>query len=397
VGAADQRAPEPTGEPSFADQDGFERRDIDEVATQGLAMSLTPTEFADASLNDSVLSALDWLGDSDGISERADARGGKICGKPFSAPTYESYHAVGSNAYSPIYSYYTVTGCAKWSWSFQSAQSKLTLKKPPISSVYPSNGYATEHIYEIQQVAKFVQYARQNIPLFKQMYPNDDELVATGFCADFFKYRLDVTTAFSQASYDYTVKPMQQAYNALSGGTGDASDFVYLNANVNGLKGRYFRGFKESAPDDVSVKLFKITRTAVLADYLNDARVARIYRLISDRVRSSFVNFGRACADPSAQAGWATFGQIDWAGAYDTWEQQYLNGIQTRMRSFVGEQYANVKLYLKLQATQGPGKNVPPKEAAAQKKTTAKMRAQVQSNGVKLTNQKLSLAKLLRS
>ncbi|KAF7192473.1 hypothetical protein HII31_06196 [Pseudocercospora fuligena] len=271
------------------------------------------------------------------LQKRAANRAAAYCRRSFQVPDYNSWSSTGPNNYSPFNNYYTDNGCADWQWLLRSGATQAALPAAPAGYRYPDNTFATEHIFEIQQVARFLDYAKTNVPEFQQMFPDDQS-----FCTNFFGPFMASTTVFADPGvYDYSVPQIQQVYNSLEGGEGgSANEFVYLEAKVNSHKGFYFRGGAPSVPGATTYqsRLAEATRTSVVAMYLNTAAVANIYREVSNRIVVAFTAFGVACNDTSARADYHQFGNVDWAGTYARWEQSYLNDIGSSMYVFARAQ-----------------------------------------------------------
>ena len=289
-----------------------------------------------------------------GFNILATSRSAGYCGRDYQVPNYNSYMSSGTgNSYSPIYSYYSANRCSMYDWTLVSAQSLSTRRAAPAGSAYPSNTFATEHIYEIQEVKRFLEYARQNIPIFQQMYPNDTARDGSGFCNGFIADFFAAQNSFAAAGvYDYSTPPLQQVYNQLEGLNGMTNEFVYLDMKINSVKGQYFSlgglrpgrpGFSRTALQGLA----QISRTAIMFDYLNTRAVANIYTTVSARIRQAFIDFGNACADPSADPAYQQFGGIDWGSAYDAWEQGYISGIEANARDYIASGIGVVNLQLR--------------------------------------------------
>lgn len=110
-----------------------------------------------------------------------------------------------------------------------------------------------------------------------------------------------------------------------------------MQSNLNGLKALFFNGGK--TPGAVSGPIKKLTfvnlsraaQILALADYLQDDKVASIYKKVSTRVRQAFINFGTASTTMATIANVLPY--VDWAMEYDTWEEAYLDGIKISMFS----------------------------------------------------------------
>ncbi|KAI5363698.1 hypothetical protein Slin14017_G056620 [Septoria linicola] len=278
----------------------------------------------------------------------ATDRTAAYCSASFQVPNYNSYMASeAGNNYSPLHS---DNRCGNYDWSLQRAGSRAQLLNAPFGYAYPIDAFATEHVFEIQSVARFIEYARNNVPIFQQMgYAGANR---NPFCNGFFNSYLNTQMPFqSSTGYDRSVAPAQQVYNTLEGGVGsNVNEFVYLNANINNQKGKYFGELNSGTTQggNFQKSLAFVTRTAVLADYLNDNNVVRIYRAVSARIRQSFIDFGRACADGAASANYRQFGNINWAGVYDSWQNTYPTTIETNMQKYVEVNIAEALRLIKI-------------------------------------------------
>lgn len=272
----------------------------------------------------------DPVNDFHALDRRDDGRTGVFCGRLFDVPNYQSWSSTRNNPYSPFYNYYSSSKCGSWSFNLVSSNT-ATLPAAPPSSSYPSNAYATEHVYEIQQIDIFLQYALNNVPVFQQLYNGNGPAFCRGFGSQLYS-----TRQFANGNvYNYNISPAQQIYNALEGGTGDTTEFVYLEDRLNNRKAKFFSLQSPRGLDDYQDELAAVSRTAAIAQYLQTNNVASIYHRVSDRVRQAFITFGQACNDTSAQTAYRRFGNIDWAGTYDAWESSYLDQVQTRISNDV--------------------------------------------------------------
>ncbi|KFY19310.1 hypothetical protein V491_04501, partial [Pseudogymnoascus sp. VKM F-3775] len=135
--------------------------------------------------------------------------------------------------------------------------------------------------------------------------------------------------------------PISDIYGALPGSptsAAPASEFVYLNRDLNSLKGVLF-GQKNPSVKDKSKSILKLAQLGSLSEYLHDDHVVAIYRAVSNRVKARFVNFGAACAAVDSGDGrfkaFKDLEGVDWASAYESWEGEYLRKVEENTRAFV--------------------------------------------------------------
>lgn len=320
------------------------------------------------------------------VEKRATDRDYAFCGQNniFTAPDYTSYSSTGKNPYSPLYNYYSSSACGVWSWNLLSAGSDAALAIPPVNSKYPQRTYATEHIFEIQQILRFLDYARQNIP----------ELQGTqaAFCKGFGGKLITANKQFaSTGAYNYKIAPLQQVFNALSGGASSSdAEFVYLESRINGRKAVFLGGGSPGFFNGYLDSLAASTRTAVVAEYLNMASIAGTYRLVSNRIRDQFVAFGQACNSTNAFASYKQYGNIDWVAAFAAYENDLFDSMETKMRLDVQTNLAKAKAQIETKLSPKGSANT-----LLEKKNFQKLLAQITADQrTKLTSGALSLNKL---
>ncbi|KAK4506951.1 hypothetical protein PRZ48_000684 [Zasmidium cellare] len=328
IESADARLAESS--PTMANLEGGTATSIDDTATPAVRRQAAAAERRVLDAEPTSLSSANLVSDLHELDKRDDGRTGTFCGRLFDVPNYRSWSSTGNNPYTPFYNYYSSSRCGSWSFNLVSSGTSALPAAPPDSS-YPSQAYATEHVYEIQQIDIFLQYALSNVPVFQQLY-NDN---GTAFCQGFGSQLYSRVQFANSNVYNYNISPAQQIYNSLEGGTGDTTEFVYLENRMNNRKAKFFSLQSPSGFTNYQDELAAISRSATIAQYLQNGNVASIYHRVSDRVRQAFITFGQACNDTSAQQRYRRFGNIDWAGTYDAWESSYLDQVQQRLTSDV--------------------------------------------------------------
>jgi hypothetical protein len=255
------------------------------------------------------------------LFQRADLERGELCGKPVRVPKYTSW-SPGATRYSPTFNYQRTTKCGAFN-------SKLDISIQPLLPGFKQGvpEYATEHIYEVQQIKLFLNWAAQNITELTPYYQTNFVPTEQGseFCNKIFLKLFFAKTQWTASSFYQSrkVAPIQDIYNALEGSsdsTDPASEFVYLNKDLNSLKGSLF-GLKISGIfNDIVDNLDRLALYIALSEYLSNDDVSNIYHAVSTRVEERFVTFGEACKQANAK-GFRALAGIDWASYYRQWER----------------------------------------------------------------------------
>lgn len=148
---------------------------------------------------------------------------------------------------------------------------------------------------------------------------------------------------------------IQDIYSALEGGPGlanPASEFVYLEKELNGLKGVFFGRKTPNLQSDYIKTLAIVQRVSLVATYLQNENVAAIYRAVSARVRARFVYLQSAAHSTAAQPSFRKF-DVDFGTIYDTWEDAYLTKIQNNMLGSITGGLGQAQAQMRAQASTG--------------------------------------------
>ena len=254
-----------------------------------------------------------------------------ICGKDFSAPSYNSYNGAGNgNSYSPYYSYmFQLPRCSTYNWA---------LTQGPTAP--DSASYATEHIYELQLIAVFLRWlAANNAGLQAYLAVNNRNI-----CANFINQILFgqgqqwTVLTFGAGGSIKTAgsRPIDELMGQMSGGA-RTSELVYLETHLNGLKAQLFGGNTPSTMTLAAAQLALVGESSALYLYLQDPNVSGIFRAVSNRVKTFYAKLDRACGR-GARGPCAA--NVQWADSYQTWQAQYLQQIDASWQGWKSAQVA---------------------------------------------------------
>jgi hypothetical protein len=117
------------------------------------------------------------------------------------------------------------------------------------------------------------------------------------------------------------------------------TEFVYLDAKLNKLKGQLFGLKVPTVKHGWRNKLAKLAEASDLFVYLNEQHVVNVWGAVSQRVHAFYQELDDSKTD-TIRKEWVV-GKIQWATEYAQWEQRYLAAIEKKWRAwFVREMIA---------------------------------------------------------
>ncbi|KAI0165177.1 hypothetical protein GGR52DRAFT_575269 [Hypoxylon sp. FL1284] len=221
------------------------------------------------------------------------------------------------------------------------------LPAPPANAAYSgaTPRYATEHIYEIQEIKIFFSWLLINDTKVSNYYKGStSKAKRNAVCRNLIKRVFMAKSRWTQTRY-YTpvgansgwVVPIQDIYASLEGSylsQNPDGEFVYLARKLNSMKEVFFSGTSPSFEAKYADTLDQVARAVLLARYLQDPRVINIYKTVSDRIRDRFVYFGDACRKANTKKA-KELSTVRWGDRYDEWEKEYITKLSNRMNVFI--------------------------------------------------------------
>lgn len=215
--------------------------------------------------------------------------------------------------------------------------------------------YATEHVFELQTLGSFMFHVHREATrdISEPLASLDDKMSQLRMQEDtWLKTKRDLANLFLREGPDHPLLTneklkavIQRSYGTKkdlsvihflamclpsernkTGQDLKDSDFVYLNAKVNGMKAVMF-GEKTSEMSSQSKMLYIL----MVAQYLRMPPVRERYQRVSKRMRRMVAKFARYCQDLNPASPWylSATEKDAWSDFYDEWELSYLEDVRT--------------------------------------------------------------------
>lgn len=262
--------------------------------------------------------------------EKRAPRSITFCGNmEFYFPPYHSYTSANWEAggsQTPAYPFfdYTMRTCPHWEWRM-TQQAQPTVKRGNVDH------YATEHVYEGQLVHKFMVWISEQAD-FQQFQASIKNKKNTGACQVFFIPFL--WEAWTTGAGD--VRIGQQLMNRLSN-QDLAAEWAYLESDVNNMKAKVM--MKADLWDDlmpIEDRLERLTRIALVFEYMRTPLIRGIYRTVSRRMRAIYHDLDQSLQgnikDLKLRAFMKAMPTFSLEKKYIRWEKEHLIGIATKYR-----------------------------------------------------------------
>jgi hypothetical protein len=280
---------------------------------------------------------------------------------------------------------------AEWDWELVKYDKESDTKAPVLAGYIFQDKveFAAEHIFEIQQLQNFIEKGLKdfiNAASFKALFlcgkegkktTADTQPVSTKPNSPFF-YVNGPSNQFYKP-HDQRRSPIEMLLAELPR---DDSDFVYLETDLNALKGVYFKEGKPNLPatiktDEERDKAMRVVaQTHLVADYLGNTHVSGLYRKISDRIRDMFVRLVEDCEAPHGFSSAAKAFALEvkksgksGAAIYQDWEEQFIKRVEDNMKSTVDDALDRLVTYLEEPPSQAAQSNTKSKRQAEKQKT----------------------------
>lgn len=245
-----------------------------------------------------------------------DKRDGRVnfCGQRYDEPDYSSWER-GSTEYEPYFT--PVFTAPNTSYAFELEEGVES----------PDAEYAAEHVYEIQLVADYFDFMAQNVTAVKKLLRGGKNP-----CTEIFRPVLLPTKQWAdEVDYPDLAQPFDDFRLALSGGAENQDEFVFLEEDINGFKGRIFGGAYQDPSDSIEndpvANLGKVADAAMIFQYMNAAKPAASWKAVSDRMMAAARKLTRATSRPTSTLP-APLQAIDWTEGYIAFESALLSKIE---------------------------------------------------------------------
>lgn len=271
------------------------------------------------------------------LSAVGDVRSFSICGAEIDAPPYEPWSS-GEQTYFPYFSY---------SYKFQDQQGEKTWKWQlwvgPTG--FQNDRYSSEHIYELQLIHRFFDdYLVKSPEVVQASSETDFQRRHNWFCRYHIKPKIVNSKDWTLAkTFDGFGTPAKKLSAQLSGQPRPA-EMVYLDADLNSLKGTFF-GLK--VPRDhnhVKDMLEDLAKVSLLAQYLNHETVWKIFGRVSARMDGFY---GNDVQEAVKKSQWTLGKKVLWAESYEDFESRFLGAIQRNMRQYRDRTISRAKREIK--------------------------------------------------
>jgi hypothetical protein len=324
-----------------------------------------------------------------------------IHGKPFRAPHYDSWSPNGKGGF--LYISYNYQGphsnvpqkdraVEDWKWTIITSKagcgrptdsdfttydrkpfegnkiSRIPSQESPIYPPPKDISYATEHVYELQQITDFFEnsehFSKDTLSQTDfQSFMVPDKLLSPTEPPDPPHYQERLKDHLGEWMAKGPKAPIELLSSCLPH---KKEEFVFLESKLNGIKGVYFgrkskdmKTFKfkslPSSKHDSFQKMFienldsavctlsLVAKIALVGEYLNMNEIVGIYRLVSCRIRDMLYQIGKAFFKSTESEHPHLKGTAAWERDYDHWEGCYLRIVQENMRADVKLGLENVK------------------------------------------------------
>ena len=244
-----------------------------------------------------------------------------------------------------------------WNWSFEICKNNQGLP----SSVTPGPGhfplvksnFATEHVLEIQMVSQFFAFV------------NPTQKAQTALLD---KAYVQSSKGIVGYAYGPRGAPRLSPAEFLAAALPRGEEFVYLQSEVNTMKMVYFSMGK---PAELQTKfkvtvtpskyaettkivqdiLTKMTMTALLASYMNDATVSKIYVDVRSRIREVLKDLD----DAGDQTYRTVVGVLNLPTAWTLWHHAFIELIEKNMQECINNGFATLESIHKQILALAPG------------------------------------------
>lgn len=183
--------------------------------------------------------------------------------------------------------------------------------------------FATEHIFELQQIDQLFKH-----PPIKTFFETHSALAKL---------------AFKDKTVFGTITPLEKLARSLPSAP-DA--FIYLERNLNGLKAVYLAGTlpeklnilkkkDHQNTDDKELRsiAFKLIRTTLLGEYLNNTVVQHIYKDIVLTLRETWIEVGKKFSENTKYKILGT--GLQWEHEFDAWQKAFVPMVQNHMNEAI--------------------------------------------------------------
>ena len=243
----------------------------------------------------------------------------------FPVPPYASWSSTKDslNVFDPFYTYHSadplegVNPGGKWTWQLDVA--KNAAGKPAQTPLVPPSkeaeaAFATEHVFEIQIISQFFTFLK--VPKATQ----EELLTKVG------------TNKRS---------PIESLAAALPAD----KEFVYLQSDINGIKMVFFKMGRPTilkkktatvksladAQTNAQEIFRKVTLTALLAAYMNQPPIFRLYNAVRGRIEAGL----KAIADSPIATYASTIHPLGLPAAFQKWHQSFIELVELNMQESI--------------------------------------------------------------
>jgi hypothetical protein len=267
---------------------------------------------------------------------REDSRTVKLCGEQYNVPAYESWHAAGGGT-NPYSHYFT------FSWrnpenTCRRPDFRLTVETA--ATVRSTDIFATEHVYELQLLGKFHEWAAQNDPKISKRAAGD-------FCRNVFTPLFKSKSGWPSTVPYSSREAIYDLVGRLSGGH-LPQEMVYLRDRINGKKKNWAAGNDISNYNTWQNELEELAFASAMYQYLRTDSIVDIFKAVSGRIRDFYIGLDNAVAAANAQGQKSKLGDISWTEAYDNWVRIYFDAIDDKWKRYRQEAVRNVRRGLEM-------------------------------------------------
>ncbi|KAI9676151.1 MAG: hypothetical protein M1817_000896 [Caeruleum heppii] len=278
----------------------------------------------------------------DNALEKRDGRV-NFCDQRYDEPEYSSWTR-GSTEYEPYFTPVFTAPNTSYVFELETGIEDLNAEYAggcSMSSRYGSDKGAhdattAEHVYEIQLVANYFEYMATNVSEVRDLLEGDQDPCQEIFCP----VLLPTKQWADDADYPDLAQPFDDFRNALSGGADHQNEFIFLEEDVNGLKGRIFNGAYQDPTDSVETdpveNLQRVAQAAMVFNYMNAEKPIASWKAVSDRMLAAAEKLTRATSAPTSTLP-APLQAINWTAGYLAFEAGTLAKVQTTMRNYKNE------------------------------------------------------------